>query len=255
MARVQDEETGVAHGIHFREAMRRTGMCRQSFYNAMRGLARKGFIRERRSGSADYDVEIVGNAFPGKDYSCGYVNLNRKIFRDGRFRRLKAAEKCLFLHLARLIPGGRTRRMPAAALIEGLRGLASVCRRTLLGYMRSLRRMVQIRIKGGMATVGARDGEAALFQMASGEGSESQQLHAHLVGVACRRGRILADEGAARDTAELIPQYARHFRSPWEAYRALAGCMERSVDGLKGDGRRLDPRLVHRMFRKEIGLA
>ncbi len=151
MARVQDEETGVAHGIHFREAMRRTGMCRQSFYNAMRGLARKGFIRERRSGSADYDVEIVGNAFPGKDYSCGYVNLNRKIFRDGRFRRLKAAEKCLFLHLARLIPGGRTRRMPAAALIEGLRGLASVCRRTLLGYLRSLRRMVQIRIKGGTA--------------------------------------------------------------------------------------------------------
>lgn len=58
---------GFVAGVHNQDVCRATGMCKQSFYTAMRGLERKGIVIISRTSDIDYDFLILGNDFTGAD--------------------------------------------------------------------------------------------------------------------------------------------------------------------------------------------
>ena len=88
---------GFVSGVHNQDVCRATGMCKQSFYSAMRGLERKGIVRVSRSSDIDYDLLILGNDFTGENAfkaGCeGYIDLSRTVFHRKQFKKLKAKEK------------------------------------------------------------------------------------------------------------------------------------------------------------------
>lgn len=100
IARFQDEK-GNVESIYYKDACRELKMCKQSFYNALSGLERKGIVRYMRTPESDYNIKILNNDFSqGKeDYQKGYIMLNRRVFRSKSFQELKAREKYLLIRL------------------------------------------------------------------------------------------------------------------------------------------------------------
>lgn len=100
IARFQDEK-GNVESIYYKDACQELKMCKQSFYNALDGLERKGIIRYTRTPESDYNIKILNNDFSqGKeDYQKGYIMLNRRVFRSKPFQKLKAREKYLLIRL------------------------------------------------------------------------------------------------------------------------------------------------------------
>ena len=93
---------GFVAGVHNQNVCKATGMCKQSFYTAMRGLERKEIVKISRTSDIDYDFLILGNDFTGDDAfkaGCeGYIDLSRSIFHKKQFKQLKAKEKWLLLY-------------------------------------------------------------------------------------------------------------------------------------------------------------
>lgn len=54
---------GLVQGVHNQTVCQETGMCKQSFYNALRGLEKKNIISVTKASDIDYNVLIIGNDF------------------------------------------------------------------------------------------------------------------------------------------------------------------------------------------------
>ena len=102
----QEETTARVEGVYYRDVLQETGMCKQSFYNAMNGLQEQGIIAVEKNSGIDYDITICGNDFPWKGnpketYQDGYVSLARDGFKSRHYKHLNGHEKYLvfeFLH-------------------------------------------------------------------------------------------------------------------------------------------------------------
>lgn len=80
-------------------------MVKQSFYNALKGLQKKGLINFfHRKAYHDYDIGLMFSAHreehgSGKKYGEEYINLNNRIFQSEEFNRLLSKEKFMVLML------------------------------------------------------------------------------------------------------------------------------------------------------------
>ena len=103
-----DETSGTMYGAYYKDYCDEYDRCKQSFYNALYGLADKGIVTFRRNQNdagttSDYDITVNDNAYPWKGSSEatyrneGYVDLASPVFRSGEFKSLKAKEKYLAL--------------------------------------------------------------------------------------------------------------------------------------------------------------
>lgn len=113
IVKAEDQATGSVEGVFYLDVMQHTGMCKQSFYNALRGLKEKNVITYEKNSDVDYDIRIPGNEFPNeKSLTKGYVNLNRRAFHSKEFKQLKPYEKYL------LSPFSLVRNAPILILLE-----------------------------------------------------------------------------------------------------------------------------------------
>ena len=97
---------GIAYGVHHKAACDHTGMCKQSFYTALRSLERKGIISISRRSEIDYDVTILDNDFSYDGaFKEGYVNLHMKDFEEEAFKKLKAREKYMLMYFLKITFG------------------------------------------------------------------------------------------------------------------------------------------------------
>lgn len=258
IARKQDLRGHVV-GVHNQDVCRNTGMCKQSFYTAMRGLEKKGVIRAVKASEIDYDVTILDNDCMDKEtgkFYCpeGYINLQRSIFRQKRFRQLKAKEKWMlmyFLHITH--ENSASYRIGTSTFYEKFTKLLGVTGRVIRSYLHQLREFFSIGIIKGIYFITYRH---SVFEPKDEIGTE-RCCHENFVQAAARRNRIRKVTGQdIRDTAELVKQYRQEAdRRGYEIFEVLQLCIQQSVkDQIHPKDRRLQDRYIHKLVRKALAL-
>lgn len=102
MSKIQNE-FGHLEGLYYREACLAIHCCKQSFYNAMFNLKRKGYIliNDMYKQIKYWNCTIIDNIFLNeKDDRKEYFNTNKKFLYSKEFMSLKVNEKKLCIKLA-----------------------------------------------------------------------------------------------------------------------------------------------------------
>lgn len=253
-----DQSTGRVEGVYYRDVIKHTGMCKQSFYNALKGLEDKGTIAVQKLSEIDYDVRILDNDFPDEAArSKGYVKLNRKAFHSREFNALKAHEKYMLLEFLKgTHENKRSIKIGMEELYEKFKRLLRVSMRVIRGYLHSLKKFFYIGIKDGMYYITYR---ADLFKSMPRGGrnlTEAEQNWGHLVEKECWRNRILYDETSLRDTMGLVRQYRQYGTGKEkDMLRLLMQSIRTSIEDVEQKKRRLQAKYIHNLVRKGLGLA
>lgn len=150
----QEEETGCVEGLYYKDVMKETGMCKQSFYNALKGLSEKGIITSEKNSEVDYDICITGNAIPwkgnaGATYKDGYISLSNSLFYSEGFRKLKAHEIYLALYFLKCThcANEHSFHQRKKDFLSDWSRLFDVTERVVRGYLHSLKTFFTIGVK------------------------------------------------------------------------------------------------------------
>lgn len=251
--RIQDEATGRVEGVYYRDVMKHTGMCKQSVYNALRGLETKGIIMIIGHTDVDCDIEIIDNAFPdAAARSEGYVNLNREAFRSAAFRKLKGHEIYMLLEFLKgTHENGHSLIDGVDHLYEKYTKRLGVTDRVIRSYLHSLRSFFSIGIKAGKYYITylhkkfekPKPGEAK-------SGADWYREH-----VVCRefvRNRITYGAKDQADAEGLLRIYppSKHTN----VIQALAQSIAKSVEGIQCKDRTANLPWIHKLLRQALGL-
>lgn len=151
IVKAEDQATGKVEGVFYLDVMRHTGMCKQSFYNALRGLKEKNVITYEKNSEVDYDIRIPDNEFPNeKSLTKGYVNLNRRAFHSKEFKQLKPYEKYLLMYFLKCTHEGRgSMKIGFHRFYEKFTKLLHISEKVLRSYLHSLKKFFSIGLKDG----------------------------------------------------------------------------------------------------------
>lgn len=255
MVRRQNQITGCVKGVYYRDVMEQEGMCRQSFYNALRGLRNKGIITYERVEDMYYNVCILENAVPDAAARReGYAKLKRKAFYMDTFRALKAHEKyMLFEFMKGTHENGHSIQLRTENLYKKFMELLGVTKRVIRSYLHSLKQFFTICVKDGKYFITYR--HSIFSDKVPDERSEEAWHLQHLVRKECWKYHIAFKEAEIKDTAALIVQYRESCGlTAEEAIDHVLDCIGRSVEGHKRKERCLRPKFVHMLVRQKLGL-
>lgn len=253
ICQIQNDYTGTVDGLHYRDVVGFTGMCKQSVYNSLRSLEDKGMIDVSRSSKIDFDICIPGNAFPDRDaLKEGYVNLNRKAFRTAMFRKLKAHEIYLLLEFLKCTHEGSSSMVRNVEdLYDRMQKLLGVTERVIRSYLHSMRQFFSIGIKNGKYYITYLHSAFKLPKPGE-EKAEIDWYREHIVEEGCRRSRTAYTEKAFDDVKGLLRTY-----KPDEYQgigQRLMESIAKSVEGIRQKERSLNPKYVHKLLREALGL-
>ena len=258
----QEEATGMVRGLYYRDVMKETKMCKQSFYNALEGLKRKQIITVEKNSDVDYDITIIGNDFPwkgdpGKTYEEGYVSLARDAFHRKAFKELKPHEMyLLFEFLKRTHEGGHSFHIGVEKLYEDWSCVLGVTKRVIRGYLHALKKFFSIGIKNGQYYITYLH---EVFRKRNPHDpthkSEIMYFYEALVRKECNRQHIAYDDDTLQDTAELIGQYRMIAGGIWEIHARLQESIQRTVAGTLRKDRKLQPKFVHMQLKGQLNMA
>lgn len=259
LAQHMNQYNGYVEGVYYRDVMKVTGMCKQSFYNALKGLEEKDIVTVQKLSEVDYNVLILGNAFPDREeYKKGYVKLNRKAFRRRAFWKLKAHEKYMLMEFLKCThENGRSMKIGVSTLYEKFRKILGVSDRVIRGYLHSLRKFFSIGIKDGNYFITYLH---SVFRDDVRKKPEEAWYREHVVKKECWRNHIQYNDEVIESTAYLSRQYYDFFdgRSQiekiMEAAKTLMLCIRTSVEGIRWKDRELQPKYIHILMRRAIGL-
>lgn len=259
MMECQDQSTGCVKGLYYRDAVKHTGMCKQSFYNALRGLEKKNVIKVEKNSDLDYDIQIYGNAFPWKGtkektYQEGYVNLTMEVFHSEKFRKLKAHEKYLLLEFLKRTHEGRGSFCAGVQnFYEKWGKTLGVTKRVIRGYLHRLRDFFAIGIKNGKYYITYLH---SIFKKPDprAPGYKRQELYTfeQWVRKECNRLHISYTADALEETAIYIMQYRPLVGKTEQAEAIVMRCIEKSVKKLRRCDRTLDKIYVHKLVIQEL---
>lgn len=250
IVRRENQSTGIAEGIHYREAVQVTGMSKASFYNALSGLEKKQIVRISRNSTVDYDVTVIDNAFPNKADFRAYVNLNREAFRSREFKKLKAHEKYMLLEFLKgTHENGHSLCEGVKHLYEKYMRILGVKWRTVQGYLFHLKQFFSICKKKGKFYITYRH---SVFKKIEHEKSEEKMYFEHLVRKECRRCHAAYNEKGIKDTAELVQQYRQLVGGSQPMLDILMRCIQKSVEEIQYQKRKLSGAWVHKLVEEEI---
>ena len=251
IGRYQDR-MGCVEGVYYRDVMRNTGMCKQSFYNALEGLETKKIISYCKNSEIDYDIRILDNEFPTQEsFKEGYIKLNRKIFRATKFLKLKAKEKFLTIEFLKIThENASSYQKQKDDFFDKYCRMLGVTRRVIRGYLHHLRKLFSIGIKDGKYFI------TYLHTVFKDDNRRSQELQHfdHLIKKECQRRYIQYDQQTIQDTAKLIQQYRHEVGGTKEMLLVLGTCIESSVSQLKKQERYLKPDYIHKLVRIALDL-
>ncbi len=159
---IHQDEKGKVWGVHYKDVVKATGMCKQSFYNAMQELYKKELIKkpEKIDDGSYYNIFIHDNDFSDKDFDTGYVNLQRKVFHKEKFKKLKSHEKYLVLYfMMRTYENTIRFKIKPKNLYKNLMELFGVTKRVVRSYIHSIRKYFSVGIKSGLYYITYESGE------------------------------------------------------------------------------------------------
>lgn len=254
IARKQDIR-GRIIGVHNQDVCRNTGMCKQSFYTAMRGLETKAVIRIQRTSDIDYDITILDNDFSYEEsFQEGYINLQRSVFHRSQFKRLKAREKWLlmyFLHITH--ENSASYRIGTRTFYDKFTKLLGVTKRVIRSYLHRMRTFFSIGIVKGNYYITYR---RSVFEPRDTVGTE-QAEHENFVAALARRNKIRKiNERNLQETAELIKQYRQIAgmagRNIYEILQRCIGMAAQEKEHPKD--RILNFKYIHKLVRQSLAL-
>lgn len=133
---VGQNESGKVYSVYYKDVCEALSISIQKFYDILTSLSEKSLIRYEKENPADFVVELVGNDFSNKDFSCGYLNVASKEFRSKKFTELKAGSQLLYLYTQRLLNG---KHMGVLKFYEDFCEMFQVTRKTLQIYVQQLK--------------------------------------------------------------------------------------------------------------------
>ena len=249
---------GFVAGVHNQDVCRATGMCKQSFYTAMRGLERKEIVKISRTSDIDYDFLILGNDFTGDDAfkaGCeGYIDLSRTIFHKKQFKQLKAKEKWLLLYFLHCThDNSSSYRIGTGNFYKKFCTLLGVTKRMVRSYLHSLRAFFSVGIVKGIYYITYK---RSVFNQKQGE--QEKQEHEFFASALLRRNKIRKyNQEALAETAKLIKQYRGIAHdSGYNIFDVLEKAVRESIpDESKPKDRKLSYKYVHKLVRKTLALC
>lgn len=249
---------GFVAGVHNQNVCRATGMCKQSFYTAMRGLERKEIVKISRTSDIDYDFLILGNDFTGDDAfkaGCeGYIDLSRSIFHKKQFKQLKAKEKWLLLYFLHCThDNSSSYRIGTGNFYKKFCTLLGVTKRMVRSYLHSLRAFFSVGIVKGIYYITYK---RSVFNQKQGE--QEKQEHEFFASALLRRNKIRKyNQEALAETAKLIKQYRGIAHdSGYNIFDVLEKAVRESIpDESKPKDRKLSYKYVHKLVRKTLALC
>lgn len=248
---------GEIIGVHHSMVTKGTGMCKQSFYTAMRGLEEKGLIAVRKRSAIDYDVVILDNDFSyGEDaFKEGYVNLHRSIFHSKKFQKLKAHEKYMLLYFMKIThEGSGSYKIGTKTFYEKFQKELEVTDRVVRSYLHHLREFFSIGIKRGIYYITYKH---RMFEKTLNKGVEAYE-HEAFVEAWCRRTRIKnITDAALHDTAWLIKQYRyKAAKQGLDIYGMMKECIQKMAEQeVTAKKRCLNPKFIHTQIRKILAFV
>lgn len=252
ISRVQDIH-GDVKGIYYKDACKDLGISYQQFYNLLRDMRDAGFIQYEKASYYDYNIKIIGNDWEGRPHK-DYVNTNKAMFYDPFFHKMKGNEKLLAIEFQKFVEINRCSfHQKVEGLYEKYMRIFGVTKRVIRGYLHVLKRFFSIGIKDGQFYISLRKEYKEKGPVESEEGS----LNEHEVKVFCRRNRIHPVDGSKDfwDVGRLSVQYRPEAEEKKKnIWRLLQECIKTSVSGLKGESRKLRPKLIHQIIRKKLNL-
>ena len=249
---------GFVAGVHNQNVCKATGMCKQSFYTAMRGLERKEIVKISRTSDIDYDFLILGNDFTGDDAfkaGCeGYIDLSRSIFHKKQFKQLKAKEKWLLLYFLHCThDNSSSYRIGTGNFYKKFCTLLGVTKRMVRSYLHSLRAFFSVGIVKGIYYITYK---RSVFIQKQGE--QEKQEHEFFASALLRRNKIRKyNQEALAETAKLIKQYRGIAHdSGYNIFDVLEKAVRESIpDESKPKDRKLSYKYVHKLVRKTLALC
>lgn len=93
-------QNGFIPNVFYKDVITQLGINPTTFYRTLYKLSCKGIIQYDISNKYGYyNITLLNNDFSNKDYSEGYININRDLFHTENFIQMKASEKYVFLRL------------------------------------------------------------------------------------------------------------------------------------------------------------
>lgn len=257
LIRREDEVTARVEGVYYRDVLKYTGMCKQSFYNALSALERKNVIQITRNSTIDYDVYIIDNEFPNQDYSEGYVNLDRDVFYTEKFKLLKAHEKyMLFEFMKGTHENGHSMVRKPETLFNAFEKALNVSRRVIKGYLHTLRSFFSIGVKNGLYYITYLH---SVFKKSEGRLAEEQWYLQHQVRKEFNRNHIKYEKVDLKDAAEIVGQYRPLYKEVGNGtgivLSALMKMIRKSVEGLLRKDRYASVPYIHTLVRQELKIS
>lgn len=256
-----DETSGTMYGAYYKDYCDEYDRCKQSFYNALYGLADKGIVTFRRNQNdagttSDYDITVNDNAYPWKGSSEatyrneGYVDLASPVFRSGEFKSLKAKEKYLALEFRkRSFETGKGYKHGVRAFYDAWDKTLGVTDRTVRGYIHSLSKVCgffSVGIKDGFYRITSRICFRKPAKGQEGHRYDQDMYNEQYVRMALNRDNIKYNAESLSDTVHLIYQYGAAFANKGaDVKRYIEKAIHSSVAGTKWRERELSAATVH----------
>lgn len=202
----RQNDAGKVTGLYYGEVCEGMGMCKQSFYNALYALEKKGIIEIEQHTSMDYDIRILGNDFSYKaSLNEGYINLNRKVLHSKKFTKLKAREKWLFFDFMKITHSSHgSHQIGVGKLYEKYKGMLKVTRKVVTGYLHSLKEFFSIGIKGGKYFITYKK---SVFEEKCDLSERKQYISGRVRAIYRRNGVRELPERILEDSVTMISQY------------------------------------------------
>lgn len=196
---------GCIIGVHHKDVEQGAGICKQSFYSAMRGLEDKGVIRVEKNARTDWDITILDNDFSYEEaWNEGYVNLYRKVFRTNKFLKLKVREKWMLMYFMKIThDNGHSYRIRTKNFYKKFAEELKVTKRVIRSYLHSLRHFFSVGIIKGLYYITYKH---SIFEPRLSEGLEKTWMEKFVI-ESCRRFHLSYNKQEIKDTAYLLKQY------------------------------------------------
>lgn len=255
LVRRSDERFAFVRGVYYKDIVKDTNCCNQSFYNSLEALEKHGIIKVSRNSDLDYDVYICGNEYPEKDYSREtYVNFNDDVFYMKAFKELKAHEKYLFLYFYQYTfrkGKGQTMIRNKKEFYKDMTKKLGVTDAVLRKYLHQLKLFFSIgTLKGNLLITR----KVVARKKSKKEKTEEQWMLEQYIISECHRLRITYDPDAVSGLTKLLKDHRNHFKmnGTLVSLGKMLAAIATSVEGYRPKDRVLSGGFVNKLFRANI---
>lgn len=256
ISRFQDD-SGRIFGVYYKDIAIATFRHKTQIYKALSALESKGFISREKNSRYDMDITILNNDFSDKDFSGGYLSVDKKIFLNGEFFRMKAREKIITLQLIKncdSAPKG-TFRKKREEFIKWYGEKLGVISRSVGAYLTTLKKYFNIYLKNGIYYIKCLKGKIEGTKQENFDimaPTDRDQLYRHEVNKSLRRSRAACDPEDKKELGKILQQYADEWNLiPLDLTPILRRCLE-LADNME---RKVNIKLVHKLVRDTLGIT